>query len=179
MFLYHQNETNAQRRQVYLHLVSITDGISPALSETGGQPQISVNGGAFVNTISTLVAVGNGLYYVQLNVTELATFGFSVVRYKSAATAEAQVCFEIVDFDPFNLVASLVQAMLNTDISTVEAATPPKHSLYTAVAKSVNHTHNSGTAVTVFRTDGVTTHATQTVTTDPTLQPISDLTGAV
>lgn len=86
-----KNEATAARRRVYFHCVDATDGMTPETAEAGGQPQISVDGGAWTNTgIGVLVAIGNGRYYADLtqaicNVTD-ATIN---TRYKSAATAEA------------------------------------------------------------------------------------------
>jgi hypothetical protein len=96
------SEPTAARRRVYIHCVDATDGITPETGEATGQPQISKNGAAFANTSATLVAVSNGLYYVELTATELNTLGVIVVRYKSAAVAEAQVMAQVVAFDPFD-----------------------------------------------------------------------------
>ena len=68
-----------------------TDCITPETGEAGGQPQISVNGGAWANTTATLTAVGNGGYYVELTAVELGTAGHIGWRYKSANTAEFQL----------------------------------------------------------------------------------------
>ena len=84
------SESTAARRRFYVFCVDATDGITPETGESGGQPQISVNGAAFASTEETLSAVANGLYYVELSVTELSALGKIVVRYKSANTAEFQ-----------------------------------------------------------------------------------------
>lgn len=82
-------ETSAQRRRVVFHLVG-TDGITPSLTEAGGQPEISVNEAAFTTTgIGTLVSIGNGRYYGVLSTTVLAAAGDRIeTRYKSVTTAE-------------------------------------------------------------------------------------------
>lgn len=80
----------AAHRRFFLFLVDETDGKTPELSEASGQPQISKNGGSFANTISTLVSVGNGCYYVELTAAELDTAGHVIVRYKSVETLEFQ-----------------------------------------------------------------------------------------
>lgn len=85
-----QSESVATRRLFFIFCVDATDGITPETGEAGGQPQISINGGAFANTEATLLAIGNGAYSVQLTTTELATLGKVIVRYKSANTAEFQ-----------------------------------------------------------------------------------------
>jgi hypothetical protein len=104
VFLYRQGETTAINRRVWIHLVSITDGLTPQLAEAG-QPQISKNGASFVNTSALITGVGNGLYYVELTAGELDTLGFFVVRYKTANTAESQVVGQVVAFNPYDAVA--------------------------------------------------------------------------
>jgi len=91
-----QSEATADLRRIPFHLVDETDGITAETGETGGQPQISKNGGGFVNTSATLVSIGNGAYYVILTATELNTLGFIMVRFKSAATAEFQISVDVI-----------------------------------------------------------------------------------
>ena len=87
---YKLGDTVAARRRVRLHLVDAADGMTPEIGEAGGQPQVEVNGGGFVNTAGVLVSLGNGAYYVQLTAAELSAVGSFMVRYKSANTAEFQ-----------------------------------------------------------------------------------------
>lgn len=84
-----QNEGTASRLRVYFHVVEL-DGITPAANEAGGQPQISVNGGAWTDAgIGMLVAIGNGRYYADLDQAVVSTAGDVIeTRYKSALTAE-------------------------------------------------------------------------------------------
>jgi len=84
------SESVSAKRRFYVFCVDATDGITPETGEASGQPQISKNGAAFANTSATLVAVGNGCYYVELTAAELNTLGKIIVRYKSANTAEFQ-----------------------------------------------------------------------------------------
>src|SRR5690349_18217817 len=90
MLLVTANEATAAQRRVYFHLVDATDGITAETGESGGQPQISTNGGAWTNTgIGTLNSVGNGRYYADLTQAAVATPGDLIeTRYKSANTAE-------------------------------------------------------------------------------------------
>jgi hypothetical protein len=81
-------EATAVRRQVYFHLVG-TDFTTPALSEAGGQPQISTDGAAWTNTgIGVLVSIGNGRYHATLTTGAVAAVASIETRYKSASTAE-------------------------------------------------------------------------------------------
>ena len=75
MQVFYQTEITAARRRCYLFLVDATDGITPEVGEAAGQPQISINGAGFGNTTNTLVAVGNGSYYVELTVAEVSILG--------------------------------------------------------------------------------------------------------
>lgn len=104
MLQFQLSEATAARRRVPIHLVDQTDGITPETGEAAGQPQLSKNGASFSNTTATLTAIGNGAYYVELTAAELDTVGFGIVRYDSANTAEAQVAFQVVSFDPYDSV---------------------------------------------------------------------------
>jgi hypothetical protein len=83
-------ETSVPRRQVFFDIRLEADGITPALAEAGGQPQISIAGAAWTSVgISTLTSVGNGRYYAILDVATVSVAGVSVeTRYKSGVTAE-------------------------------------------------------------------------------------------
>jgi len=99
--LFKLSEATAARRRVYFHLVDATDGITAETGEATGQPQFSINGAGFNNTTNTLVSIGSGGYYVEMDVSELATLGAFMVRYKSANTAEFQDAHQVVGYDPF------------------------------------------------------------------------------
>lgn len=87
------NEPDPDLRTLVFQLV-LADGLTPALGEAGGQPQISVNDGsgwsAWTNTgIGTLSAIGHGRYDATLDVSILSTVGTRVEsRYASVNTAE-------------------------------------------------------------------------------------------
>lgn len=100
-----RGESSSAKRLFYFFLTS--DGIVPAIGETGGQPTISINGGASVNTSSTLVHIDNGGYYVLLSSGEVGTLGKILVRYDSAGT---------VEFKDIGLIAS---PSSSDDISSV------------------------------------------------------------
>lgn len=120
MRLVKANEATATRRRVFFHLVNGTDGITAVTTETGGQPQVSSDGGAWTNTgISTLTAVGNGRYYADLTQALVATAGTSIeTRYKSANTAECPGdSVMVVAFDPFD-AAALGLSRIDTTISS-------------------------------------------------------------
>lgn len=115
-------EATAARRRLPLYLVDATDGITPETGETGGQPQISVNGGAWTNTTATLTAVGNGGYYVELTAAELGTAGHIGWRYKSANTAEFQLYADMPTVSDWSANATYdanLQRVLGTVISAL------------------------------------------------------------
>jgi hypothetical protein len=83
-------QATASRRRIFFDLRA-PDGISPALTEAGGQPQVSVNGSAFSATgIGTLSAIGFGRYCADLTQAIVSSVGDEIeTRYKSAVTAES------------------------------------------------------------------------------------------
>ena len=123
MLTFTQSEATAARRRVPLHLVDATDGITPETAEAAGQPQLSKNGAAFANTTATLTAIGNGAYYVELTAAELDTAGFIVVRYKSAATAEAQTaaCVTVAQAENvFSRIGAPTGASIAADLAVID-----------------------------------------------------------
>lgn len=96
------NEPDATRRQVFFHVVQ-TDGISPALNEGGGQPQVAYDGGDWTDTgIGTLAAMGFGRYFATLTQAAVEVPGVEIeTRYGSGATAETPGdSVQVVGFDP-------------------------------------------------------------------------------
>jgi hypothetical protein len=101
----YRNEGTASRRRVTFRAWDAIDGITPETNEAFNQPQISTDGAAWTNNgIGTLVHVGNGLYYAEVQQSVIGTPGQRIYsRYKSAATAEADGDILLVTaFDPFN-----------------------------------------------------------------------------
>lgn len=122
------SEATAARRRVPIHCADATDGITPETGEAAGQPQVSKNGGAWANTSATLVAIGNGAYYVELTATELNTIGLIQVRYKSANTAEYQIDGFVFSYDPYDaagLGLSRLDAAVSSRMATFTYTVPP------------------------------------------------------
>lgn len=104
------NEATAARRRVFFDLRLAADGITPATSEAGGQPQISIDGAAWTNTgISTLASIGNGRYSADLSQAAVATAGARIeTRYASGAAAESPGdAVQVVAYDPVSAIALL------------------------------------------------------------------------
>jgi hypothetical protein len=94
-----RNETVSARRRLFFQCYDVTDGVTPETGESGGQPQISLEGASWTNTgIGTLVAVGNGRYYSELTqgVTDVANT-IILSRYKSVNTTETIGSTGIID----------------------------------------------------------------------------------
>lgn len=95
-------ETSSARRRIYFDLRG-TDGITPALVEAGGQPQINLDGAGWSDSgIGTLTAMGFGRYHADLTSGAVAAAGVRIeTRYKSAGTAECPGdSVQTVAFDP-------------------------------------------------------------------------------
>lgn len=94
------NESNASRRIVYLWCVG-SNGTTPAASEQGGQPTLSLAGGPTISTNSTLRAwnAAQGEYYVTLTASEVSVVGQGVIRYNSATALESATPFQVVAYD--------------------------------------------------------------------------------
>lgn len=64
------------------------------------------------------------------------------------------------------------------DLAALQEADAEKKSLYTALAKLVNKVASSAGTTTIYRTDGATSHATQSETTSASADPLTGLGGA-
>lgn len=90
-----QNEAVASERRVFFDLRDATDGITAEAAETSGQPQISVNGGAWTTTgigaLAAIVPSTKGRYYADLTAALVSNSSIGDVietSYKSANTIE-------------------------------------------------------------------------------------------
>jgi hypothetical protein len=104
MTLFKIDETDSDRRLIYFDLRQ-ADGVSPAILEDGGQPEVSINTSAWTGAmlIGTLTHIGNGRYYAELTATGVGTLGRIETRYKSANTLECPGdSGQVVAFDPYD-----------------------------------------------------------------------------
>jgi hypothetical protein len=69
-------------------------------------------------------------------------------------------------------------ALLNRATSSITESAAPKKSLYAAIAKLTHKVDSAAGTLTVMRSDGSTTHFTQTETTDAAADPLTGLGGA-
>ncbi len=121
---------NANRRLLPVWCVDATDGITPETGEAAGQPQISINGGAFVNTSATLTAADatTGLYKVQLTAAELSALGTLRLKYKSANTAAFDAAYRI-EPNPY-LHDGTAQAGTSSTITLASSADATNNAAY-------------------------------------------------
>jgi hypothetical protein len=136
MLLVQVDEATAAQRRIPIHLVDATDGITPETGEAAGQPQVSKVGDttpAWTNTTATLTAIGNGAYYLELTAGEVDTIGVGMLRYKSAATAEFQIAFQVASFDPYS-ATNLGLTNLDATVSSRSSHGDPDPSGYLDVS---------------------------------------------
>jgi hypothetical protein len=132
-------ETDPLRRAVEFFLVA-ADGLSPATGEAGGQPQVSIDRGAFADAgIGVLVDQGEGWYYAYLDAATIATAGTLIAtRYKSASTAMCPgESFQVTGFDPAATALTATLAPTGLDDVEVEAGLNGRQALSFAAAGAV------------------------------------------
>lgn len=120
------NEAEAARRRIFFDLRDATDGITPRTGEAGGQPQISIAGGAWTATgIGTLTHFSNGRYYADLTQSTVANAGDLIEsRYTSAGTAESPGnSVQVVGFDPATSLSTFDSSSDTVDVGKVAGAT--------------------------------------------------------
>lgn len=98
------DEPTAEQRRVPIWLVDAADGIT---AETGvaGKPNISILGAAPVGAVNNIVEIDPaacpGLYYIELDPTEVTVEGLVFISFKTAATAQWHGTALIVGPDDF------------------------------------------------------------------------------
>jgi hypothetical protein len=105
-----------------------------------------------------------------INNAAIATDAISATKIATDAIGASELAADAAN--------EIADAVLKRDIDQVEA-TAPKHSLTTAILKAVARIRDNAGTLEIYETDGVTIHASQTVTVDAGLDPIDELTGAV
>lgn len=103
MRLIQAGTTDAEKRKVYFHLVSVADGMTASTGEATGQPVASINGAAYSSTgIGALAAIGRGRYYATLSASVVGSVGRVIeTSYKSTGTSECPGdSVQVVGFNP-------------------------------------------------------------------------------
>ncbi len=123
-----------------------------------------------------LADIGGGFYALAGGLDAAAIGNLPAATDHLIAQFTVSGALKAVAADVIVLREALVKAVFNTDADEFEA-TAPKHSLLTAVLKLISRfklNKTSGKAE-IYRTNGVTLHAEQVRTTDPTLIGTSEL----
>jgi hypothetical protein len=189
-----KNEADAARRRVFFQCVDATDGMTPELSEAGGQPQISTDGAAWAGSgsIGVLVAVGNGRYYAIITQSILnVSNGVFPTRYKSANTAECVGDTAIVDSRLDGVQVSCLAAINEANFATTadfitdaqmadflldralsQGTDSGGRTVRNALRGLVNKVSVSGGTLTVFKEDDTTQAYTAAVGTNVGQAPI-------
>lgn len=101
-------DNNNSRRRIPIHLVDGTDGITAKTGQTG-TAQISTNYGTPKTSKNSLVEIDStnlpGDYYIELDISEVATLGNLLVRVKTSASAEYVYPVQVVAFDPYQPIS--------------------------------------------------------------------------
>lgn len=101
----------------------------------------------------------------------LTAFGFSV----TVGTNNDKTGYSLATPPP--TVAEIADGVMTRPSSAWEASAPVK-SLGTAVMKATHRVEDAAGTLNIYRSNGSTVHASQTLTTDPALEPIEEITGA-
>lgn len=116
MQLLQLSETLADRRRVFLNLVSSADGFTPVTGESG-TVRLTQNGAADAASTNSLVEVDAtnqpGRYYVELTQAELATVGVVGYSYANAGVAQFHGEGQVVPWDPYDPVRLGLTALPN------------------------------------------------------------------
>ncbi len=113
---------------------------------------------------------------VDGSVGAMATNVLTAAAIATNAITSAKVAASAIGASQLGADAALeiADAILERDIDQVEGSAPV-HSLCTAILKAVSRIRDNSGVLQTFRTDGSTVHAQQTLTVDPTNQPIDEV----
>ena len=144
--------------------------------------KVSIDGAAFANTTNVPVHEGQGIWSLILEPSEM-NGALIVVAVVDAATKTVEDQAILIatygdasgqydwDLDDIN---QLGDALLKRDLDQVESSAPT-HSLLTAALKAVSRIRNNAGVLETYETDGSTIKMSQTITTDPSNDPIDEV----
>jgi len=144
-------------------------------SVTGAVGSVTGSVGSVTGAVGSVTgAVGSVAGNVGGNVTgsvgSVAAGGIAAASFAASAIDAAAVAADAA--------TEIADALLSRDIDQVEA-TAALHSLTTAILKAVSRVRDNAGTLEVYRTDGLTLHMSQTITTDAAADPIDELTAGV
>ncbi len=144
--------------------------------------KVSKDGGAFNNTTNVPVHEGQGIWSLILEPAEMSGALISITVVDAATktvedqaviiatygSASGQYDWDLDDINQFG------DALLKRDLDQVESAAAI-HSVLTAALKAVSRIRNNAGTLETYETDGSTLKLSQTITTDPTNDPIDEV----
>lgn len=159
-----------------------TDYESTPVTHASGDTQISKNEGAFANTTNAFAHEGNGIYSLALTSTEMEAARIVVtiidqgtkewedqavvIATYGGSSAQHQVN-DIADY----IIRRSIQGAIDSSYGDAKSG----RSLLGAVCKLVNKIAASGGTLTVYEDDDVTSLFTQSITSNPSADPITEL----
>jgi hypothetical protein len=145
----------------------------------------SKDGAAFASITPTVTDRGSGWYSLALTTTHTDTLGDLALHLTGTGADPTDVVYQVVTALPGDAGSlttternAIADALMVRATSSFEASAPAK-SLGTAVMKLTHKVESVAGTLTVYRSDGSTTHATQTESTDAAAAPLIGLDGAV
>lgn len=143
--------------------------------------EVSVDGATFVDCTNeaTEIATSSGLYYLDLTAGEMNGDGVVVqVKTSSTGAKTTVLIFYPEEVGDVRIDTGAVADGIMTRASSNWEASAPVKSLGTAVMKATHRIRDNAGTLEVFRSDGTTVHASQSITTNTDNAPIDELTGA-
>jgi len=161
--------------------VRLITAFDPALDQITFSPATTQAVG--VNTYEILPAgradvalwLGAAVNALQSGRVDAFVGAFASAVIASGAFASSAIDAAALATDAVNKIADGIM----TRASSNWEATAPVKSLGAAVMKAVHRIRDNAGALEIYRSNGTTIHASQTITTDAANQPIDELTGAV
>lgn len=95
------NEATAARREIPIHLVDSSDGMTPITGETPTVQIRKAGGVAWAASAGSVAEIGTGAYIYTATAGELDTLGLLDLRSQGGSSAEYQISTQVVGFDPF------------------------------------------------------------------------------
>lgn len=162
---------------VYDSIVGDSDKLQVDTVQVTGTSQTARDLGA-----SVLLSSGTGAGQISLSsgtVTVGTNNDKTGYALASGAITSETVATGAIDADALaaDAVNEIADGIMTRASSNWEAAAPVK-SLGTAVMKAVHRTRDNAGSLEIYRSNGTTVHASQTITTDNNNLPIDELTGA-
>lgn len=130
---------------------------------TSPDSEVSKDGGTFADCTNeaTEIATASGVYYLDLTSSEMNADTVAVIVKSGTAKTAVLVFYPVETGD----TTAWADDLLGRSVSTVEA-TASSHSMTDLILGSIaGEFSTSGTALTIKRTDGTTTHRSKTLTT--------------